>query len=104
LSQPPPRTEGSAVAPRLIDGFNAAIDQTIAGAVLMILGKMTLAVAVLPTEPCLRLRRQAFPNAPSTVCTLESLVPSHGNGVGFDRSVDRRRVTAGSHIPGTGRY
>ncbi len=32
-------------APRLIDGFTAAIDQTIAGAVLMIVGKLTLAVA-----------------------------------------------------------
>jgi cytochrome c oxidase assembly factor CtaG len=32
-------------APRKIDGLNAAIDQTIAGAVLMIVGKVTLAVA-----------------------------------------------------------
>jgi putative membrane protein len=34
-------------APRLIDGFSALIDQTVAGAVLMILGKATLAVAAL---------------------------------------------------------
>lgn len=34
-------------APRLIDGFTAAIDQTIAGAVLMVFGKVTLAVAAL---------------------------------------------------------
>jgi putative membrane protein len=34
-------------APRLIDGFTAAIDQTIAGAVLMIFGKATLAIAAL---------------------------------------------------------
>lgn len=34
-------------APRLIEGFTALIDQTIAGAVLMILGKATLAVAAL---------------------------------------------------------
>ena len=33
--------------PRLIGGFTALIDQTIAGAVLMILGKTTLAVAAL---------------------------------------------------------
>jgi putative membrane protein len=33
--------------PRLIDGFTALIDQTIAGAVLMIFGKVTLAVAAL---------------------------------------------------------
>ncbi len=33
--------------PRLIEGFTALIDQTIAGAVLMILGKTTLAVAAL---------------------------------------------------------
>jgi len=33
--------------PRLIDGFSALIDQTIAGAVLMIFGKVTLAVAAL---------------------------------------------------------
>jgi cytochrome c oxidase assembly factor CtaG len=32
-------------APRLIDGFTAAIDQTIAGAVLMIFGKVTLGIA-----------------------------------------------------------
>jgi putative membrane protein len=34
-------------APRLIDGYTALIDQTIAGAVLMIFGKITLAVAAL---------------------------------------------------------
>ena len=34
-------------APRLIEGFSALIDQTIAGAVLMIVGKVTLAVAAL---------------------------------------------------------
>lgn len=34
-------------APRLIDGFTPAIDQTIAGAVLMVFGKVTLAVAAL---------------------------------------------------------
>ena len=34
-------------APRLINGFSALIDQTVAGAVLMILGKATLAVAAL---------------------------------------------------------
>src|SRR6267143_5911971 len=34
-------------APRLIEGFTALIDQTIAGAVLMILGKATMAVAAL---------------------------------------------------------
>jgi len=34
-------------APRLIPGFTALIDQTIAGAVLMIAGKLTLAVAAL---------------------------------------------------------
>jgi putative membrane protein len=34
-------------APRLVDGFTAVIDQTVAGAVLMILGKTTLAVAAL---------------------------------------------------------
>jgi cytochrome c oxidase assembly factor CtaG len=33
--------------PRLIPGFTAVIDQTIAGAVLMIFGKVTLAVAAL---------------------------------------------------------
>ncbi len=33
--------------PRLIDGFTAAIDQTIAGAVLMVFGKVTLAIAAL---------------------------------------------------------
>ena len=33
--------------PRLIPGFTAAIDQTIAGAVLMIFGKLTLAIAAL---------------------------------------------------------
>jgi len=33
--------------PRLIDGFTALIDQTIAGAVLMIFGKVTLAIAAL---------------------------------------------------------
>ncbi len=35
--------------PRLIPGFTAVIDQTIAGAVLMIFGKVTLAVAALVT-------------------------------------------------------
>jgi len=34
-------------APRLVAGYTALIDQTIAGAVLMILGKTTLAVAAL---------------------------------------------------------
>ncbi len=34
-------------APRLIAGYSALIDQTIAGAVLMIFGKVTLAVAAL---------------------------------------------------------
>jgi len=34
-------------APRLIEGFTALIDQTIAGAVLMIFGKVTMAVAAL---------------------------------------------------------
>jgi cytochrome c oxidase assembly factor CtaG len=34
-------------APRLVDGFSAVIDQTVAGALLMILGKTTLAVAAL---------------------------------------------------------
>jgi len=34
-------------APRLIEGFTAVIDQTIAGAVLMIFGKVTMAVAAL---------------------------------------------------------
>jgi cytochrome c oxidase assembly factor CtaG len=34
-------------APRLVEGFTAVIDQTVAGAVLMILGKATLAVAAL---------------------------------------------------------
>jgi len=33
--------------PRLIDGFTPLIDQTIAGAVLMIFGKVTLAIAAL---------------------------------------------------------
>ena len=33
--------------PRLIDGYTALIDQTIAGAVLMVVGKVTLAVAAL---------------------------------------------------------
>jgi cytochrome c oxidase assembly factor CtaG len=33
--------------PRLIPGFTPLIDQTIAGAVLMILGKATLAVAAI---------------------------------------------------------
>ncbi|HEV2414238.1 MAG TPA: cytochrome c oxidase assembly protein [Candidatus Dormibacteraeota bacterium] len=33
--------------PRLIPGYSALIDQTIAGAVLMILGKVTLAIAAL---------------------------------------------------------
>ena len=33
--------------PRLIDGFSALIDQTIAGAVLMVFGKVTLAIAAL---------------------------------------------------------
>jgi putative membrane protein len=33
--------------PRLIDGFTALIDQTIAGAVLMIFGKVTLSIAAL---------------------------------------------------------
>ena len=34
-------------APRLIEGFTSVIDQTIAGAVLMIFGKVTMAVAAL---------------------------------------------------------
>jgi cytochrome c oxidase assembly factor CtaG len=34
-------------APRVIEGYTALIDQTIAGAVLMIFGKITLAVAAL---------------------------------------------------------
>jgi putative membrane protein len=34
-------------APRLVGGFTALIDQTVAGAVLMVLGKATLAVAAL---------------------------------------------------------
>src|SRR5439155_26587967 len=34
-------------APRLIGGFTVVIDQTIAGAVLMIFGKVTMAVAAL---------------------------------------------------------
>ena len=34
-------------APRLIGGFTALIDQTIAGAVLMIFGKVTMAIAAL---------------------------------------------------------
>jgi cytochrome c oxidase assembly factor CtaG len=34
-------------APRLIDGFSPLIDQTVAGAVLMVFGKATLAVAAL---------------------------------------------------------
>lgn len=34
-------------APRVIGGFTAVIDQTIAGAVLMVFGKVTLAVAAL---------------------------------------------------------
>jgi cytochrome c oxidase assembly factor CtaG len=34
-------------APRVIDGFTPLIDQTMAGSVLMILGKATLAVAAL---------------------------------------------------------
>jgi cytochrome c oxidase assembly factor CtaG len=34
-------------APRLIAGFTPLIDQTVAGSVLMILGKATLAVAAL---------------------------------------------------------
>jgi len=34
-------------APRLIEGFTPVIDQTIAGAVLMIFGKLTMAVAAL---------------------------------------------------------
>jgi len=34
-------------APRLIEGYSALIDQTIAGAVLMIFGKVTLAIAAL---------------------------------------------------------
>lgn len=34
-------------APRLIGGFTAAIDQTIAGAVLMVFGKVTMAIAAL---------------------------------------------------------
>jgi putative membrane protein len=33
--------------PRLIDGYTALIDQTVAGAVLMIFGKVTLAIAAL---------------------------------------------------------
>ncbi len=42
-----PFYEFYAKAPRLIEGFTALIDQTMAGAVLMILGKATLAVAAL---------------------------------------------------------
>src|SRR5260370_35498709 len=34
-------------APRVIAGFTALIDQTIAGAVLMVAGKITLAVAAM---------------------------------------------------------
>lgn len=34
-------------APRLIAGFSAAIDQTIAGAVLMVFGKVTMAIVAL---------------------------------------------------------
>jgi hypothetical protein len=33
--------------PRLIEGYTALIDQTIAGAVLMTFGKVTLAIAAL---------------------------------------------------------
>ncbi len=33
--------------PRLIDGFTPAIDQTIAGAILMVVGKVTIAIAAL---------------------------------------------------------
>jgi hypothetical protein len=46
-----------------------------------------------------RLSSQAFPNPPSTVCTLESLFLPTERGRPFDRSVEHRRVTAGSHIP-----
>jgi cytochrome c oxidase assembly factor CtaG len=42
-----PFYEFYATVPRLIPGFTALIDQTIAGAVLMIFGKVTLAVAAL---------------------------------------------------------
>ncbi len=42
-----PFYEYYAHAPRLFTGFTALIDQTVAGAVLMIVGKLTLAVAAL---------------------------------------------------------
>ncbi len=42
-----PFYEYYAHAPRLIDGFSALIDQTVAGAVLMILGKVTLGIAAV---------------------------------------------------------
>ena len=42
-----PFYEYYAHAPRLIEGFSALIDQTIAGAVLMILGKVTLGIAAV---------------------------------------------------------
>ena len=42
-----PFYEYYAHAPRLIEGFSAVIDQTIAGAVLMILGKVTLGIAAV---------------------------------------------------------
>lgn len=42
-----PFYEFYAHAPRLVTGFTAVIDQTIAGAVLMILGKATVSVAAL---------------------------------------------------------
>ena len=40
-----PFYEFYATAPRLIEGFSALIDQTIAGAVLMVFGKFTLGIA-----------------------------------------------------------
>jgi len=40
-----PFYEFYATAPRLIEGFSALIDQTIAGAVLMVFGKVTLGIA-----------------------------------------------------------
>jgi putative membrane protein len=42
-----PFYEYYAHAPRLIEGFSALIDQTVAGAVLMILGKVTLGIAAV---------------------------------------------------------
>ncbi|TME72323.1 MAG: cytochrome c oxidase assembly protein, partial [Chloroflexi bacterium] len=42
-----PFYDSYAHVPRLIDGYTALIDQTIAGAVLMVVGKVTLAVAAL---------------------------------------------------------